>query len=204
MAGMETVLSPDGVRFIEMVDDLDLGRWRHGTRSWTRIYTRTCWYETWGEGMRVYWTGILQRAHLAAVTAILRRRCWLSGVVQAKADNNFLVFAATIRGLLESAADSSTALKDVPAMVARHHFSISESLAGRPKEGFVPKRVEDQLIHYFHGRRLQGAERATAPQSHQVREYLKVFGDPNERVQQCYRYLCDPDPFGRLFRGYLA
>ena len=194
MAGMESVLNPEGVRFVEMVDDLSLGSLETRYTFMDRDIHQDLLVRDMGEGMRVHWTEILQRAHLTAVTAILRSRRWLFGVVQAKADNNLLVFAANLRGLLESAADSSTALKDVPATLACHHFSISESLAGGPKGDFAPRQMEDRLIHYFHGRRLQAAERANAPQSHGVllvQEYLKIFGDPNETVHQCYRYLCD-------------
>ena len=148
-----------------------------------------------GEAMRVYWTETLGRAHLASATAILRSRRWLSGVEQASAENNLLLFAAALRGLMESAADASTALIGTPLTLAHRHSSISECLEGRARSRLESSEVEDELIHYSHARRLSRSERANAPSSHkarQVQEYLKIFGDLNaENVRRCYSDLCD-------------
>ena len=55
--------------------------------------------------------------------------------------------------------------------------------------------LEDELIHYSHGRHIEKSERASTPQSHKARsvqEYLRVFENLNANgVAQSYRYLCD-------------
>ena len=207
MAGMESVLNPEGVRFVEMVDDLSLGSLETRYTFMDRDIHRDLLVRDMGEGMRVYWTEILQRAHLTAVTAILRSRRWLFGVVQAKADNNFLVFAANLRGLLESAADSSTALKDVPATLACHHFSISESLAGGPKGDFAPRQMEDQLIHYFHGEKAPGggtSQCATVSRGTPSSGVPENLRRPERNGTPVLPLPVRPDPFGRLFRDYVV
>ncbi len=179
-----------------MVDDLGLDRLEtQYTFSEAEEY-RDISLQDLSEGMRIYWTETLQRAHLAAVTAILRSRRWLSGVQHAKAENNLLVFAAALRGLMESAADVSTALIGTPLTLAHCHSPITDALAGRATKTLISSEVEDELIHYSHARKLRGQERANAPKSHKVRqvqEYLKIFGDDlsADNVRQCYGDLCD-------------
>ncbi len=147
------------------------------------------------EGMRIYWIETLQRAHLAAVTAILRSRRWISGVQDAAVENNLLVFAATLRGLMESAADASTALIGTPLTLAQCYSSIVEALSSQATTAIMCSELEEELIHYSHAQRLSAPERANSPRSHQVRqvqEYLNIFGDANGgAIRQCYSELCD-------------
>ena len=106
---MESVLNRQAMQFIQMVDDLALKRL-------TKRYSFMAVNEyvdllrsDVSEGMRVYWSETLERAHLASVTAVLRSRHWLSAVLSAQSDMNALAFAAAFRGLMESAADTTTA-----------------------------------------------------------------------------------------------
>lgn len=189
------MLNTDVARFVEMVDDLGLERLE-------TLYTfsdegeyRELLLRDVSEGMRVYWTETLQRTHLAAVTAILRSRRWLSGVVDAADENNFLALSASLRGLMESAADASTAFLGTPLKLAQFHSSITVCLAGQATTVLVSSELENELIHYSHARHLKRSERANAPTSHQARrvqEYLNIFGDQNaDNVSRCYRDLCD-------------
>ena len=195
MAGMESVLNPDGVRFVAMVDDLGLERLETQYTFMDDEEYQDLLSLDLSEGMRIYWRETLQRAHLTAATAILRSRHWLSGVQQAMGENNLLLFAAAFRGLMESAADASTALIGTPLTLAQSHPLITEALEGRATTVYISSELENELIHYSHGRRITGPERAKAPRSHKARdpqEYRKIFGDQNaENVRQCYNDLCD-------------
>ena len=147
------------------------------------------------EGMRVYWSETLERAHLTSVTAILRSRHWLSAVLSTQSDRNALAFAAAFRGLMESAADTTTALIGTPLTLAHHYPIIADSLSGLAASIVTSAELEDELIHYSHGRHIKKSEQAGTPQSHRARsvhEYLTVFENLNANsVAQCYRYLCD-------------
>ena len=147
------------------------------------------------EGMRVYWSETLERAHLASVTAILRSRHWLSAVLSTQSDRNALGFAAVFRGLMESAADTTTALIGIPLTLAHHYPTIADGLSGLATTVVTSPELEDELIHYSHGRYIEESDRASTPQSHKARsvqEYLRVFENLNANsVAQCYRYLCD-------------
>ena len=195
MAGLESLLNQNGVRFVSIVDDLGLDRLETRYTIMGEEEYKELLAHDLSEGMRVYWTETLGRAHLAAVTAVLRSRCWLSGVAQATAESNFLAFAATFRGLMESAADASTAFHAIPLTLAHRHSAITESLEGRANSTTISSEVENVLIHYSHARHLSRSERANAPSSHKacsVQKYLKIFGDQNaDNVKQCYSDLCD-------------
>ena len=195
MASLESVLNPEGVRFVELIDDLGLERLQTRYTFMDDGEFKDLLLRDLGEGMRIYWYEILQRSHLTAVTAILRSRRWLSGVVQARTGNNLLVFASAFRGLMESAADASTALIGTPLTLAHLHPSIDEALRGSATNVTITSEVEDELIHYAHARRLTASERSNLPRSHearQTREYLQIFGDQNaDLVRQCYGDLCE-------------
>ena len=200
MAGIASVLNAEGIRFVEMVDDLSLERVETHYRFTDEESFRQLLSRDLGEGMRVYWTEILQRAHLAAVTAVLRSRQWFSGVEHAIDQENFLMFAAGLRGLMESAADASTALVGTPLNLAHWHSMIVEALKGQAASVSICSELEDELIHYSHGRRITRAGRPDAPKTHQARQvqdYLSIFRDQNaENVRRCYRDLCDITPPG--------
>lgn len=145
------------------------------------------------EAMRIYWSELLYRAHLAASTSIIRSRRWIAGAIVGFTQLNFLIYAAAMRGFLESAADTVSALLPVPVTLAEHYQMIENALLKHPSDKIAEsKELEDTLIHYSHGRRVQRGEEA--PKSHQaktVREYLGVLERGIPGVSQIYMLLCD-------------
>jgi hypothetical protein len=148
------------------------------------------------KGMQIYWGEILARAHLTAVTAILRSRHWISAVSAAAQDKHLLAFAAALRGFIESAADASTTLASIPLTLARDHIQISRALSGELRQtNLMATEIEHELIHFAYARSLTKTERVSAPASHRarkVRDYLDILekGHVNE-ILECYRTLCD-------------
>ena len=146
------------------------------------------------KGMQVYWREILSRAHLAATTSILRGRRWIQAISSAVTENNALAFSAAYRGLIESAADTHTALEKIPTTFARDFLHINQALDGRlVKKIFVVKEIEDDLIHYSHARKLKRGE--LAPASHKaksIRDYMTILEKGKmPHVVSCYSALCD-------------
>ncbi len=196
MHDTESLFGVDADRFIRMIDELAL------TKTKARYsfvandeYLRVC-REDLGRGMQIYWNEILARAHLTATVAILRSRHWINAVTAARDGNNLLSFAAAFRGLIESAADASSALESIPGTLARDFALINCALSGQSENQFViSSEIEDGLIHFSHARHLKKAERTTAPHSHEakkVRDYIEVLekGQVNQ-VIDCYQSLCD-------------
>ncbi len=192
---MESTLNQHIKQFVRMVDDLGLKRLTTRYSFMDVDEYADLLHRDVSEGMRVYWSETLERAHIAAVTAILRSRYWLSAVLSTKSDKNALAFAAAFRGLMESAADTTTALIGTPLKLAHYYPEITNGLSGLTTTVVISTEFEDELIHYSHGRYIKNSERDSTPESHRARtahEYLKVFENLNaNRVAQCYRFLCD-------------
>jgi hypothetical protein len=111
-------------------------------------------------------------------------------------NENLLAFAAALRGLIESAADASTALEVIPRTLARDHALIIRALSGALKKILVAGgRLEDELIHFSYARHLTKAEIGTEPPSHRarrIREYIEILEKGEvDKVVECYRTMCD-------------
>jgi len=145
------------------------------------------------KGMEVYWKEMHGRVHLTSVTSILRSFKWISGIQSAVKENNLLVFAASLRGLIESAADTQTAINNIPVTFERDHLFVNQAVLGESNEVFIIEEIEDTLVHYSYGRKLKKGE--TAPHAHkakQVRDYIKILEKAQvQHVVECYSFLCD-------------
>ena len=66
---------------------------------------------------------------------------------------NFLGWAASVRGLLESAGDTVDGLLSIPLSLAQRHGTIRRCLAGEEKERMVVySELEAKLDHFVHAR----------------------------------------------------
>ena len=167
MSQAASLFGQDAARFIGMIDDLELP-----SRKTRYTFTANEDYECIlrddpSRGMQIYWGEILARAHLTAVTAILRSRHWIAAVILTARESNLLAFAAALRGLVESAADASTALQSVPRTLARDCSRVCRALSGElGKTLLVASQLEDALIHFSYARHLTRTQRAAMPSSH--------------------------------------
>ena len=83
------------------------------------------------EAPRIYWYELLARTHIGAHLSLSRTSAWLKGVDTAWTAPNFLLYAAAMRGLLESCADSWFAFRFAPMTLATHHYHIFRALRGK-------------------------------------------------------------------------
>lgn len=196
MTTSQSPFDPDATRYIEMIDQLELQSWRtrysftakEDFESVIRNNPRKC--------NQIYWGEILARAHLTAATSILRSRHWVGAIVAAVDAKNLLSFSAALRGLIESAADTSTALLNIPSTFARDHVQITSALSGNLHDAlFISSDMESNLIHFAYARHLTKEKSAVAPASHKamhVRDYIGVLEQGQvTNVIDCYRTLCD-------------
>lgn len=196
MHNTKSLFGSDSAQFIDIIDQLALATTKAkysfmATDDYERLLR-----EDSDLGMQVYWNEILARTHLTAVVAILRSKHWISAVVAATNDNNLLAFAAALRGLIESSADTHSALGGIAISLAENHANISQALSGKLRDQcFVSKEIEDALIHFKYARHLSKVEMETAPQTHkalQVRQYIEGLEKGQvHKVTACYKSLCD-------------
>ncbi len=156
-------------------------------------------------GLRIYWSEILFRAHLAAATSIVRSRQWVDGMLREAGTPNFLVFAAAMRGLLESAADTLTSLRLVPEALAQHYRIIEDALASCCRGISISSELEDTLIHYSHATKVPKGK--DVPDSHRaktIQEYLSALEEGKvPRLSELYAFLCDVTHPGAISVNYL-
>lgn len=125
---------------------------------------------------RIYWYELVGRAHFAAISSILRSAQWLKGVQATREQNLYLPFCANLRSLIESAADSVTGLAGVAQTLAENLIAVNEALSLKRSPIKVCRELEDQLIHFSHGRKL--AKDEIAPQTHSAksaRHYIETL-----------------------------
>ena len=111
------------------------------------------------EGIRVYWTEILARAHWAAASNILRHKRWHDACLKLySSEPNFLGFTACLRGLLEASSDAFYSLGAIPLTLADHHGSIKAILSGNATSYTISQELEDMLIHFHYARKTAKGE----------------------------------------------
>jgi hypothetical protein len=145
------------------------------------------------ERSRIYWYEILERAHFGATASLIRLDRWLQAMDAAATAENFLAFAASFRGLIESTADARFALGDVPIGIASTFRLAQDALLRKAKVFALAKDLEDDLIHFSHARKLKKDE--PSPDTHSaktMREYLeKLQRAPTGPLFKCYEELCN-------------
>jgi hypothetical protein len=130
-----------------------------------------------GDAMRVYWTELLQRAHLAAVGSLLRIERWVDGALAMEADQNLLGFAACLRGMVESAADTAYSLRNIPLSLAQNATAIQLALDGKVNRGVLASdEIEGELLHFqFADSKRKGETRGESHVAKRPFEYLNAL-----------------------------
>jgi hypothetical protein len=148
------------------------------------------------EMTRIYWAEILFRVHWAARLNLMRHQRWQAGCVAAfTAPANFLGFAASLRGLIESALDASYSFKLVPFTLARDRAHIDSALRGTSQVFVTCPELEDALIHYLYARKTNKQTKGAFPPSHAALEpwqYRSEIQSEEHRKQfeEVYTELC--------------
>ncbi len=192
----DTIIGPVGVNYLATIDSV-LPEFKSARYSFLEAEK----YESIlgtnpAEAYRVYWSEILFRTHLAAATSIIRSRRWIDGILREEEDPNFLVFMAAIRGLLESAADASTAFQVVILTLTEHYRIVEDALTRRCREPHslhVSPELEDALIHYSHATKVpKAADIPNSQRAKSMQEYLSVFEQGKVLgIREMYSALCD-------------
>lgn len=135
---------------------------------------------------KIYWEEILLRSHFTSVTSILRNEKWLRGINVSIETNNYLLFAASLRGYLESVTDSYYSLLNTPFDLACNFKNIKSALNGDQDRLLVSERLEETLIHY------QFASKSKEIKPLFATKYIEIFdkyGDNDTKA--LYSKLCE-------------
>ncbi|WNK00926.1 hypothetical protein L2D14_05735 [Thalassospiraceae bacterium LMO-JJ14] len=130
------------------------------------------------ETNQIYWTELLGRTHLAATTSIQRNLSWIEGAARSYEDDNFLSFAANLRGLIESVGDAMEVLVPSARFIAKHHSAIKSAVQSKLETIFISDDFEKSLIHYSHARRVKKSD--DAPEEHKAKQtfhYINILAE---------------------------
>lgn len=105
--------------------------------------------------MQIYWLELLERLHLAATLSLLRHREWMQGIVAGIQMNNYILFAASLRGYLESTADCYYSLKDKPGILVDNYKNIKLAIEGNLNGDLIAQEFEESLIHFYAARKTE-------------------------------------------------
>lgn len=158
------------------------------------------WFENWlesdGFGVekcnQLVALELIDKSHLASVTALLRAKRWSDAICLTWEAENFLAWSAALRGLLESAGDAVDGLLNVPFTLAKYHRQIALCLTGQLSSSLVGmSELEHQLDHFVHAKwmRLKRAEQSVLKAKENV-EYVRRLRDVVPKVEQAYHRLC--------------
>ena len=149
---------------------------------------------------RIYWEEILQRAHWAGLSSLIRNLKWIKGTATSIKDNNLLSFTANLRCLIESSGDNLLSLLNVPTTLADNFSNITKCLKGNTEEKimYASEELEAMLIHFSFARKITSEEKTLQgkiPKYQNAKpasEYLKRLDNKvdNGPVAELYSILC--------------
>ncbi len=152
------------------------------------------------ELQKVYWEEILQRAHWAGLSSLIRNLQWIKGTAKAIEDNNLLSFSANLRCLIESSGDNLLSLLNVPNTLADNFENITKCISGKVEEKtmYASRELEEILIHFSYARKISEEEKTAngkMPKYQNAKpasEYLKRLDSKvdNGPISELYSILC--------------
>lgn len=145
------------------------------------------------KGMEIYWKELLYRLHLASTITIVRFDKWVQGIFLGAKYGNFILYATSLRGLIESCADSDDALRNIPLPLSEIFHDVQKSISGKTKKPVLFPDGEDKLIHFSHAAKF--GKRDDVPDSWKAKfakSYIEyIDGVPNGELYQSYKQLCN-------------
>lgn len=135
---------------------------------------------------------LVDKAHLAAVTALMRTKRWADAICLMYDNSNFVGWAASVRGLLEGAGDTVDGLLNIPATLAEHHRTIRRCLAGEECENFMGySELEAKLDHFVHARWIRTKRGEETPlKAKDNAAYVGILETAVPGILKLYHKLC--------------
>lgn len=137
----------------------------------------------------VYWKEMLYRTHIVCLVSAFKTLRWMESLDSTF--ENYYGFCASLRGLLESCADTFYTLRSVPLTLAKDFFVIKAQIGQRSSVITTHAPLEDLLIHYIQATKLSHSQAKQYPDSFRaktIKEYLSAMDD--EDLNALYQWLC--------------
>jgi hypothetical protein len=146
------------------------------------------------EANQNYVDEILFRFHAASVITLRRNLLWMESIEGSQRNANLFAFCASLRGLIESSADSFYSLQYVPQNLATYFKTIKSCVEGKELQRiYTFKELEDWGLHFMEAGKYQDK---TLNEDHykakSTWEYLKSIESERalKQVYPLYQKLC--------------
>jgi len=137
----------------------------------------------------IYWSEMLFRIHIIVLVSSFKTLRWIEAM-----DNNssnYYGFCSSLRGLIESVADTFYTLRNIPLTIARDFVVIKKQINENSGVLITHGKLESELLHYIQATKLDKSQKDICPKSFnskQIREYLDSVDDP--QIISLYSFLC--------------
>lgn len=137
----------------------------------------------------IYWSEMLFRIHIIVLVSSFKTLRWIEAM-----DNNssnYYGFCSSLRGLIESVADTFYTLRNIPLTIARDFDVIKKQINNNSSIILSHEKLQSELLHYIQASKLENSQKNSYPKSFnskQIREYLDSVED--SQIIRLYSYLC--------------
>ncbi|MBU0584031.1 MAG: hypothetical protein KKB66_16055 [Alphaproteobacteria bacterium] len=135
---------------------------------------------------------LIEKAHLAAVTSLIRIKRWADAAILMHSSENFLGFCGALRGLIEHSGDTVDGLLNLGGSIAANHRTLSQMFKGKVKKDLVDCSAMEAVVdHYIHAgwvNQKSVADRALAAKPNV--EYVRLVERALPGAVTLYHRLC--------------
>ena len=132
---------------------------------------------------------LVDMAHLAAITALIRTQKWVLAACSAYEAQNYIAYATAIRGLLESSGDITDGLRNAAGSLAQAHPTIKSALTGKLIDHIRGFEIEDQIGHFVRANWKRGPRTDLEKAKENIEYVRSLTGPAFASVESLYRRL---------------
>lgn len=116
-------------------------------------------------GQQLLWFDVLQQCHFISCASLLRTKRWIDGIEYGLTERNYIIFASSLRGLIESTADSYDAMQYIGITLAENFTPITLTLNGelmKTSDGkvvyFNSEPFDIVIEHFINAKKMNDSE----------------------------------------------
>ena len=164
------------------------------------VFTNILYHQTlieqgkFAEANRNYVLEIIYRLHAASLITLRRNISWIDSIESSRKNSTYFSYCASLRGLIESAADSFYSLRNVPQNLAAKFKIIMHCISGKESKNIhLFKELEDWGIHFLEAGKYEDKNLLKEHfKAKSTWEYLKAIDSEKalKPVYPLYQKLC--------------
>ena len=137
---------------------------------------------------------LMAHIHMVALISIRRNLKWIEGIELSMAASNYFLFCASLRGLIEAAADSYFSLRPALGTLTANFSLIKCCLEKRfDKALFVDGPTEDLVVHFIQAGKYE--DKSKSPEHFKANKTMDYIAridedDPQRAIYGLYQQLC--------------